>query len=285
MKTFIHSTNPKQKIFYAVVNNKKEPFYLPNRLAKVFLTILKKGILVDFEVGKPIKRQLNQRQVDVYPVSHFNLIMQLKPKRVIYNLNALRLDMKRVLKKYKYFLFLDLEMTMPGYKPGPHTPEIIQAGYVLSDKKGEVIKDNGYFIRAIGENAINKRTIKFLDLDENKYYGKAIDYDLFYQDLQSIITTYKPQIVTWGKNDIQALNISYSMHKLKPLTTDKQFIDLLKLHKDYFNLPNDIGLFDAYKKYYKPEEELIQDHDARMDAIITKDVFDAFIEQMHTISK
>ncbi|MFA7417068.1 MAG: hypothetical protein WCZ19_00860 [Acholeplasma sp.] len=282
MKTFIHSTNPKHKIFYCVVNNKKEPFYLPNRLAKVFLTILKKGILVDFEVGQPIKRIINDNIVHVYPVSHFNLIVQTKPKRVLYDLKQLRLDMKKVLKKYQHFLFLDLEMSMPGYRRGPHIPEIIQVGYILSDKKGEVLKDNGYFVRALKEDAINKRTIKFLDLDENKYFGKAIDYDLFYNDLEDIMKAYKPQIVTWGKNDIQALNISYELHKVKPLTNDKQFIDLLKLHKDYFNLPNDIGLFDAYKKYYKPEEILIQDHDARMDAIITKDVFDAFMNLMHS---
>lgn len=282
MRTFIHSTDTKQKLFYAVVNNKKETFYLPNRLAKVFLTILKKGILVDFEVTSPVIKLVDNHKVSVYPVSHFNLIMQLKPNRVLYDLKQLRLDMKRVLKKYQYFLFLDLEMSMPGYKKGPHIPEIIQVGYVLADKAGNVIKDNGYFVRAVQEDAINKRTIKFLDLDENKYYGKALDYDLFYMDLEALIKTYKPQIVTWGKNDVQALNIGYDLHKVKPLTSDKQFIDLLKLHKDYFNLPNDIGLFQAYKKYYKPEEELVQDHDARLDAIITKDVFDAFMNLINT---
>src|SRR5690554_3206445 len=166
MKTLIHSTNPKQKIFYCIINQKKEAFYLPNRLAKVFLTILKKGVLVDFEVTTPVQRKVDNKYINVYPVSHFNLIMQLKPRRVLYDLNKLRLDMKRVLKKYKHFLFLDLEMSMPGYKRGPHTPEIIQVGYVLAHKSGEVIMDNGYFVRALKEDAINKRTIKFLDLDE-----------------------------------------------------------------------------------------------------------------------
>jgi len=282
MKAFIHSTKPKQKIFYCIINNKKEPFYLPNRLAKVFLTILKKGILVDFEVLEQVKRRIDNKDVLVHPVAHFNLIKQLKPARTLYDLNKLRLDMKRVLKKYQYFLFLDLEMTMPGYKRGPHTPEILQVGYLLANKEGKVIKDNGYFVEVLSEQAINKRTIKFLDLDENKYYGTARAYDLFYDDLKTMMENYKPQIVTWGKNDIQALNISYQLHQVKPITKDYQFIDLLKLHKDYFNLPNDIGLFDAYKKYYQPEEQIIQDHDARTDAMITKDVFDAFIDQMHS---
>ena len=38
-------------------------------------------------------------------------------------------------------------------------------------------------------------------------------------DLEALIKTYKPQIVTWGKNDVQALNISYDLHKVKPLLT------------------------------------------------------------------
>ncbi|WP_025725175.1 hypothetical protein [Acholeplasma granularum] len=280
MKAFIHSTNPKQKIFYCVVNNKKEAFYLPNRLAKVFLTILKRGILVDFEVNDATTRKIDGKQTNVYPINHFNKIIQTSPKKVLYDLTQLRLDMKRVLKKYQYFLFLDLEMSMPGYKPGKHIPEIIQVGYLLTNKSGEVLKDNGYYVLPKNEDAINKRTIKFLNLDENIFYGKAREFDLFYDDLKDIINNYKPQIVTWGKNDIQALNISYKLHQVKPLTHDKQFIDLLKLHKDYFNLPNDIGLFDAYKKYYKPEDLPVQDHDARMDAIITKDVFDAFTNVM-----
>lgn len=276
MKAFIHSTNPKQKVFSCIINNKVETFYLPNRLAKVFLTILKKGILVDFEVLSPIKRTVDKKKISVYPVAHFNYIQQLKPKRTLYDLKQLRLDMKSVLKRYQYFLFLDLEMTMPGYKRGPHTPEIIQIGYVLSDKTGKVFKENGYFLQALHPDAINKRTIKFLDLDENTYYGKAKDYILFYEELEQIMTQYKPQIVTWGKNDIQALNISYNLHQLKPITKDKQFIDLLKLHKDYFNLKNDLGLFKAYEVYY--ENTFHQTHDAKDDAKVTKKVFDAFMK-------
>ena len=106
MRIFIHSTNAKQKIFYGVINNKKETFYLPNRLAKVFLTILKKGILVDFEVTSPVQRLVDDHTVNVYPVSHFNLIMQLKPKRILYDLKQLRVDMKQVLKKISTFFIL-----------------------------------------------------------------------------------------------------------------------------------------------------------------------------------
>ncbi|HHW80058.1 MAG TPA: hypothetical protein GX742_04540, partial [Acholeplasmataceae bacterium] len=54
------------------------------------------------------------------------------------------------------------------------------------------------------------------------------------------------------------------------------FVDLLKLHKDYFNLRNDVGLFKAYETYYEKNAEQV--HDAKADAKITKKVFDAFLQ-------
>ena len=60
------------------------------------------------------------------------------------------------------------------------------------------------------------------------------------------------------------------------MTDANDFIDLLKLHKDYFNLKDDLGLFKAYQVYYKIDET--QAHDAHDDALITKQVFDAFID-------
>ncbi len=280
MKAFIHDVHIKNKLFYCIINRKKVAFYLSNRLSKVFLGILKKNQLVDFEVLDGINKKINGNIEFVFPVLHFNSIIQLEPRKVLYDLKKLRLDMKSVLKKYQHFLFLDLEMSMPGYGVTKFKPEILQVGIILSNLKGEVLVDKGYYVLPQDENAINKRTTKFLKLDELEFFGKAYEYIHFYEDLKSIIETYNPQIVVWGKNDIQALKLSYQLHEVKPLTHDKQFIDLLKLHKDYFNLPNDLGLFDAYTKYYQIEEDLIQDHDARLDAMITKDVFDAFMKQM-----
>lgn len=280
MKAFIHDVSVKNKLFYCIINRKKVAFYLSNRLAKVFLSVLKPHQLIDFEVQDAMNKKINSKIESVFPVLHFNSIIQLKPKKVLYDLKALRLDMKSVLKKYKNFLFLDLEMSMPGYGVTKFKPEILQTGIILSNLEGKVLVDKGYYVLPLDEHAINKRTTKFLKLDELEFYGKAREYLHFYEDLKQIIETYNPQIVVWGKNDIQALNLSYHLHNVKPLTHDKQFIDLLKLHKDYFNLPNDLGLFDAYTKYYQIEENMIQDHDARLDAMITKDVFDAFMKQM-----
>ena len=115
-----------------------------------------------------------------------------------------------------------------------------------------------------------------MKLDINIYNQTKIPFIDFYNQLKDIITKYNAKIVVWGKNDIQALNYGYKIYKLKPLTNDYDFVDLLKLHKDYFNLRNDLGLFKAYETYY--DETIKQTHDAKDDAKITKKVFDAFLE-------
>ena len=100
----------------------------------------------------------------------------------------------------------------------------------------------------------------------------------FYKDLERVIETYHPKLVVWGKNDISALKDSYEMHQKVSLTYEQDFIDLLKLHKDYYNLKDDLGLFKAFKTYYDVEE--LQVHDAKDDAAVTKYVFDAFMSYM-----
>lgn len=280
MRLIVQSIDKKKKIFYCILNQRREAFYLSNKLAKVFLPILEPYVLIDFEVGeKKIKKQ-GKTTTFVYPVTYFNYIEKLNPKIILYDLNTLRKDMKRVLDQYEYFLFLDCEMTMPGYKKGKFIPEIIQVGYILADKYKNVILDEGYYIKPLDEESINKRTVKFLNLDVEKFNNEAKDYHVFYEKLSSIINKYQPKIVVWGKNDVQAINYSYHLHKKEPLTYAHHFIDLLKLHKDYFNLSNDIKLFDAYKTYYGVTEQLNQEHNARTDAIVTKDVFDAFLIHM-----
>lgn len=280
MKLFITDISAKKRLFYCVVNGKKEAFYLSNRLAKTFFPVLEKGMLVDFEVSNRSIKKHGDTTYFVYPVLYFNTITQLNPKKEIYNLKELRKDMKSVLTQYEYFLFLDCEMSMPGYKQTKFTPEIIQVGFILSDINGKVYEDMGYYVLPNQEDAINKRTIKFLNLDELEFFGKAKPYHVFYHDLKKLMEKYNPKIVVWGKNDIQAINLGYLINEVEPVTHEKDFIDLLKLHKDYFNLQNDIKLFDAYKKYYNADDSLVQDHNARTDAIITKDVFDAFLNQM-----
>lgn len=272
MKLMIDSVDHKNRIFTSKVGNQLLSFYLTNRLAKIFLDHLDENVLVDFEItGK--RRTINNKKV--FTVAHFNLIKNYKNDFIIYDHSKLKQEMIDFLASNKHYLFLDLEMTMPYYRQKRFVPEIIQYGYLLVNDQGETILKGSNFVETKLQEKINKRTITFLKLDVKKYHEDKISFKEFYNNLKEIIETYKPKLVVWGKNDIQALDYGYNIHKLKPITSNLDFVDLLKLHKDYFNLRNDLGLFKAYETYYK--EEINQVHDAKDDAIVTKKVFDAFI--------
>ncbi|MFA5692459.1 MAG: exonuclease domain-containing protein [Acholeplasmataceae bacterium] len=277
IRVIVLSVDYKKRLFYAIINNKKYAFYLTNRMAKIYLPYLGRNVLVDFKVGKRQLKRYGQKLLYIYGVDYFNQIISLNPRKLLYDINLLRADMKDVLNKYDKFLFIDFEMTMPGFRKRQFKPEIIQVGYYLVNKDLEVIKNDSYYLLPKNNNMINKRTINFLSLNEYKYYGKAKDYHYFYNDLEKIINAYNPKLVVWGKNDIDVLQESYKIHQKKALTNQIMFIDLLKLHKDYYNLVNDLGLFDAYQRYYQ-KENLNQVHDAKKDAYITKLVFKAFKE-------
>lgn len=271
MKRIIYHVDAKHPIFYIILEGRKIGFYLSNRLAKIFMSYLDQGVLVDFEIQPKMKKI---GTMVYYQVAHFNQIIRLNPYQVHYDLYRLRDDMKSVLSQHEYFLFIDFEMTMPGYHPETFRPEIIQVGYVLAQAKQDPILQDGYYVLPKEDRSLSKRTKRFLKLEEDVFFQHAVPYDVFYEKLHAIITTYQPKLVVWGKNDLTALHDSYFIHERPALTKDDDFIDLLKLHKDYFNLKDDLGLFKAYQTYY--DVEFDQAHDAKDDAYVTKLVFDAF---------
>jgi len=275
MKKIIWSINFDLKVFFVILEGRKVGFYLSNRLAKTFFIYLRKGVLVDFEIAPKMKKI---GKLSYYQVAHFNQIISLKPYYVHYDLSSLRLGMRDVLANYQYFLFIDFEMTMPGFHDVGFRPEIIQVGYVLAEARGPILVEDGYYVLPKDRMTLSKRTKKFLNLDEEQFFSHAVPYFNFYNKLKKIIIQYHPKLVVWGKNDLTALNDSYLIHEEQKLTEDTDFIDLLKLHKDYYNLKDDLGLFKAYKTYY--EVEFDQAHDAKDDALVTKYVFDAFLDYM-----
>lgn len=275
MKKIIDSIHTKYHTFYVLIEGRKIGFYLTKRLSKTFFDYLKKGILVDFEIADRRKKIGKQWH---YQVAYFNKIQSLQPRYTFYDLNQLRHDMKDVLDQNEYYLFIDFEMTMPGYRQRRFTPELIQAGYILSKANQKVLVKDAMYIKPKLMNHLSNRTIKFLKIDPVKFEKKAVDYKVFYRKFKRIIKKYHPKLVVWGKNDISVLDDSYRIHQKEVLTRSTDFIDLLKLHKDYYNLKNDLGLFNAYKTYYESND--LQRHDAFDDALVTKHVFDAFLSYM-----
>lgn len=247
-------------------------FYLTKRLSKIFMDYLDKGVLVDFEISKT-KRKIANYQA--YQVAYFNEVKLLKTRRKIYSHSALKLDMLEFLEKKDYYLIVDLEMTMPRYRERKFKPEIIQYGFVLVEYRGKTVLEDSAYILPVKQTRLSKRTINFLNLDYELFYEKAKPYKHFYNSLLEIFKKYQPKIVVWGKNDISAIQISYNIHNMKAITNENDFVDLSKLHKDYFNLKDDLGLFNAYETYYNKKHKQI--HSAKEDAVVTKNVFEAFV--------
>jgi sporulation inhibitor KapD len=275
MRRIITDIHIKDQAFFVLYQGRKIGFHLTNKLHKTFFYYLDKGVLVDFEVSPKTKKIGHNIY---YQVAYFNQIVSLNPYIIHYDLKKLRQEMYDVLTHNDYYLFIDFEMTMPGYTDKYFVPEIIQVGYVLAKPKEDILVQDGFYVTPILRPTLSKRTKRFLGLDDETFFSQSKPYDEFYLRLKEIIDTYHPKLVVWGKNDISALNDSYKLHDVNKLTEDYQFIDLLKLHKDYYNLKDDLGLFKAYKTYYNVDFK--QAHDAKDDALVTKYVFDAFLDYM-----
>ncbi|MBU1020659.1 MAG: hypothetical protein KJ847_05540, partial [Firmicutes bacterium] len=120
---------------------------------------------------------------------------------------------------------------------------------------------------------LTKRTLKFLKITQEEI-DNGIDYIDFYNHFKYLIDEYNPAIIVWGRNDFLALRDSYKINKVPNLHSKTRYINLLKMHKNYYNLRNDLGLFNALKLYTR--EETVQTHNALEDAIVTYEIFKGF---------
>jgi sporulation inhibitor KapD len=171
-------------------------------------------------------------------------------------------------------------MSMPpfSHRGRGFQTEIIQYGFVLTDDKFNILNKGSHYVFTKSHSLLSDRTLKFLKINAEDYLNEAISYHTFYDILKDIVTEYKPKLVIWGKNDYQVLHESYTMHEKQALTYAHDFIDALKLHKDYYDLKDDLGLLSAYNMYYEKEED--QMHHAYHDAYMTFMIMKAFKDNM-----
>lgn len=268
----IHSIDLDNRLITMKSKNKIEYFYLQNGLIKKFQRYLSNKTFIEFDYSSDEKLV---NKVSAKKVNYFiKIFKNTTHNRVIYyDLSVIRNGVKELLYNQENIIFLDLEMTMQSFdSPKDFKSEVIQAGFLITDKLGNDLERKNYYIKPTLFPKLNKRTLKFLSLNEEDIES-GISFNEFYNEFKAILEKYNnPSIVVWGKNDILALKLCYEINNLEPITPN--FINLLQVHKNYFNLKNDLGLFDAYKKY--TGEDLDQDHDALIDAFMTKNVFFEF---------
>ncbi len=268
----VHSIDVDNRLLTMKNKNKIEYYYMQNGLIKKFQRYLSNKVFIEFECSND-SQIVNH--VSARKINFFIKIFKNTPhnRQIYYDLSVIRSGVKDLLSNQENIIFLDLEMTMQSFdSPKDFKSEVIQAGFLITDKFGNDLERKNYYIKPTLFPKLNKRTLKFLSLNEEDIEN-GITFTEFYNEFKEILIKYNnPSIVVWGKNDILALKICYEINNLEALTPN--FINLLQVHKNYYNLKNDLGLFDAYKQY--TGENLNQEHDALEDAFMTKNVFFEF---------
>jgi len=249
----------------------KKRIYLQRSMHQTHFKFLYPGIFI---AARTQKGEAKRRRRHI--LKEMLTLRQPSQRRVktLYSYRKVKTQTRDFINALNYKLFLDFEMSMhPYHKTKNFKQELIQIGYLLEDPKGNIIKKFSSYITPSKHKKLTKRTTKFLNLTQEDV-DAGMQYHDFYVHFKTLLETYMPAIIVWGKNDALALKDSYRINKVKSLTKWTRFVNLLKLHKNYFNIKNDLGLKTAFEMYGNTLET--QQHDAYEDAWMTKHVFDAF---------
>lgn len=270
----IYKVIPSERVVVLIHSNKLIYLGLSRKLFKDFgpYLIHKPYIIVNIKEDK--KMVINRMG---YEVSTFVKIVHPTTKgyNSYYDLKKIQKDIKKLLNQVKYRLFIDLEFSMPSYyQTMQHVPEILQYGILLDNDKGKTIFKDEALVRPQKYYSLNKRTLSFLNLDK-KDFIHAVSYRDFYLLINEIIQKYDPKIIAWGKNDILTLEQSFRVNGVLDLDIRSRYIDLMQVIKNYYNIKNDLGLFNTYEKMAQIELEE-QDHNAYMDAKIARSIYKTF---------
>jgi len=195
-------------------------------------------------------------------------------KYVCYDLKNIKSGTKDLVNELGVKMFLDLEMSMHPYKQDKNfKQEIIQVGIHMVDKEGHIIYKYNELVKPTIHKKLTRRTIKFLKLTQEEV-DQGIPFSEFYFEFRRLIEKYDPAVIVWGRNDFLALRDGYKINELPSLHKKTRYINLLKVHKNYYNLKNDLGLFNALSLYQERPDK--QAHNAYEDAFVTSLIFDGF---------
>ncbi|ERJ13529.1 exonuclease domain-containing protein [Haloplasma contractile] len=268
----IHKVSKDYKVISIQIVNRLEYFYLQPRFVKKFRQYFYPGVFVSFECEEE-KRKYRRRVVA--NVINFEKIIGNRYHRKFsyFDHGAVQKEIVAKLSKYRYRLFIDLEATMQRTKK--EIDEIVQVGAILTDDENKEYFQYNEYLKPTKIKKISKRTFKFLGIDQD-LIKSGISYMDFYNTFHELIKKYKPAIIVWGQNDRGFLKDSYRINEVAPLFDSNDIINLQVLHKEYFNINYELGLFNTYKIYGNESSE--QKHNAFVDAYITKRVFNAFYD-------
>jgi len=262
-----------ERIIGLKVKDRQSFFYLQRSLLNKIGKYLEISRFIQFVIEDEPRIY---RKTKVYTVDYILKIMLIRYRKniVYYDIKKIRNGTKELINSLDVKMFLDLEMSMHPYNVDKtFTQEIIQVGYYLVDGNNNLIEEYNELIKPTLHKKLTKRTLKFLKITQEEI-ETGIDYNIFYDHYKKVIQKYNPAIIVWGRNDYLALRDSYKINNVHSLNKDSRYINLLKIHKNFFNLKNDLGLFNAYKAYTDIENP--QAHNALEDAKVTYEIFEGF---------
>jgi len=255
------------------VRNQVMFFYLQRSILNRVGKYLEISRFIQFVVDEN-KRVYRGRKVS--NIDYFVKVMEIRYRKniIYYDVSNIQEGTKDLMNSLGTKMFLDLEMSMHPYRQDKNfIQEIIQVGYYLEDKNGKIIEEYNEIIKPTIHKKLTKRTLKFLEITQHEV-DNGINYEEFYVHFKQLVMKYAPAIIVWGRNDFLALRESYRINKFPSLKKKTRYINLLKMHKNYFNLKNDLGLFNALKLYSEPNGA--QMHNALEDAKATLEIFNGF---------
>lgn len=284
IKGMIHSIDIDAKIIGIKQYKRVVYFYFQNSQMNLFKRYLYKGILIELEYDE--EKLFKKHRISAYLVSFIYKLESIAKyrKTIYYDKAYIGKSLSSFLKGLGNIMFLDLEMTMPGYnsKGKPFRTEMVQAGFIIVNSNGdELARYCNYITPTLSKN-ISKRTENFLKITDFEFQSKAISYKQFYDDFKEVLDEFNPVIMVYGRNDIIVLNDSYAINEVPSLKERTRFINLCQLIKSHYEFKNDPGLFKLHKLYYNDDD--VQIHDAFNDSQVTLEVYKAFYNDVNKIT-
>lgn len=222
----------------------------------------------------------------VHEVTMFNRIVQpsyynrTKERIVYYDMDSIKRGVKELVNESHKRMFIDLEFTMPAYyQTMPHTQEIIQYGIIIEDENGNIIFEDSSLVSPSKPYNLNGRTLKFLSRKRSDF-NNSVNYKYFYDVLKKCMDEFEPKVYVWGRSDILAIEQSFVINKVEPIEIRKHHINLMQVMKNYYNLKDEMGLFQTYQEMSNVQMEP-QVHDAFEDALLTREVFRLFKDKIN----
>jgi len=253
------------------VKGKLLHFYIPENYQTIMKEQLKPGRFVDFCYHENEIKLDNTNYFVIATIKEEEKTKKILPQNIK---GDLRETLESLLSS-KYYAFLDLEFSMSGpeYRGKNFSPEIIQVGLIITDAEGKIIEKFSSYVKPTVFSKITEKTQEFLKINK-MVVSNGIAYLQFYEYIKEVKKRYNPLFVVWGVSDGFILNSSCELNKVEPLFEKNQLIDLQRIHRQYYQIGQDIGLYNAMKSYGYFSG--IQIHDALVDALILENIFNQF---------